>query len=69
MSDVIEIERAANGAVARVWLNRPDIRNAFNEDSIAALARAFAGFAAEPGLRAVVLGGRGKAFCAGTGQR
>ena len=65
MSDVIEIERAANGAVARVWLNRPDIRNAFNEDSIAALAQAFAGFAAEPGLRAVVLGGRGKAFCAG----
>ena len=65
MSDVIEIERAANGAVARVWLNRPDIRNAFNEDSIAALARAFAGFASEPGLRAVVLGGRGKAFCAG----
>jgi len=65
MSDVIEIERAANGAVARVWLNRPDIRNAFNEDSIAALAQAFAGFAAEPSLRAVVLGGRGKAFCAG----
>ena len=65
MSDVIEIERAANGAVARVWLNRPDIRNAFNEDSIAALAQAFAGFAAEAGLRAVVLGGRGKAFCAG----
>ena len=65
MSDVIEIERAANGAVARVWLNRPDIRNAFNEDSIAALAQAFAGFAEAPGLRAVVLGGRGKAFCAG----
>ncbi|MEO6743030.1 MAG: enoyl-CoA hydratase/isomerase family protein [Caldimonas sp.] len=65
MSDVIEIERAANGAVARVWLNRPDVRNAFNEDSIAALALAFADFAAEPGLRAVVLGGRGKAFCAG----
>ena len=65
MSDVIEIERTANGAVARVWLNRPDIRNAFNEESIAALARAFAGFASEPGLRAVVLGGRGKAFCAG----
>ena len=63
MSDVIEIERT--GPVARVWLNRPDIRNAFNEDLIAALSRAFAGFADEPGLRAVVLGGRGKAFCAG----
>ncbi len=63
MSDVIEIERT--GPVARVWLNRPDIRNAFNEESIAALARTFAGFADEPALRAVVLGGRGKAFCAG----
>jgi methylglutaconyl-CoA hydratase len=63
MSPVLEIER--DGAVARVWLNRPDIRNAFNEDSIAALARTFAAFADDDGLRAVVLGGRGKAFCAG----
>jgi len=67
VSDVIQIER--DGAVARVWLNRPDIRNAFNEDSIAALAQAFAGFAATPELRAVVLGGRGKAFCAGADRR
>ena len=65
MSDVIEIERSGNGAVARVWLNRPDVRNAFNEDSIGELARVFAGFSEEAGLRAVVLGGRGKAFCAG----
>jgi methylglutaconyl-CoA hydratase len=63
MSDVLEIERA--GAVARVWLNRPDVRNAFNEDSIAALARTFADLARDDGLRVVVLGGRGKAFCAG----
>ena len=63
MSDVLEIER--DGGVARVWLNRPDIRNAFNEDSIAALARTFAAFADDDAIRAVVLGGRGKAFCAG----
>ena len=63
MSDVLEIER--DGAVARVWLNRPDIRNAFNEDSIAALAQTFAALALDDGVRAVVLGGRGKAFCAG----
>jgi methylglutaconyl-CoA hydratase len=62
MSDVLEIER--DGGVARVWLNRPDIRNAFNEDSIAALARTFAAFADDDAIRAVVLGGRGKAFCA-----
>ena len=63
MSDVIQIER--DGAVARVWLNRPDIRNAFNEDSIAALAKTFAALAGDAGVRAVVLSGRGKAFCAG----
>ena len=63
MSDVLEIER--DGPVARVWLNRPDIRNAFNEDSIAALAKTFAAFADDDDVGAVVLGGRGKAFCAG----
>ena len=63
MSDVLQIER--DGAVARVWLNRPDIRNAFNEDSIAALAKTFAALAGDAGVRAVVLSGRGKAFCAG----
>jgi methylglutaconyl-CoA hydratase len=63
MSGVLEIER--DGAVARVWLNRPDIRNAFNEDSIASLAQTFAALAVDAGVRAIVLGGRGKAFCAG----
>lgn len=51
--------------VARVWLNRPEVRNAFNDDVIAELQAAFAGFAADAELRAVVLGGHGKAFCAG----
>ena len=43
MSEVLQVERA--GPVARVWLNRPDVRNAFNDDLIAELARGFAGFA------------------------
>jgi methylglutaconyl-CoA hydratase len=51
--------------VAEVWLNRPDVRNAFNDGVIAELSAAFRGFAEEPDLRAVVLGGHGKAFCAG----
>ncbi len=63
MTTMLEIERA--GHVARVWLNRPDVRNAFNEGVIVELAAAFAGFAADASLRAIVLGGRGKAFCAG----
>ena len=59
----LEIERDAH--VARVWLNRPDVRNAFNDGVIAELHAAFAGFAGDASLRVVVLGGRGKAFCAG----
>ena len=63
MSDVLQVER--EGAVARVWLNRPDMRNAFNERSIAELARVFAELSVDDALRVIVLGGRGKAFCAG----
>jgi methylglutaconyl-CoA hydratase len=51
--------------VAEVWLNRPDVRNAFNDGVIAELTAAFRELGADPGLRAIVLGGRGKAFCAG----
>ena len=51
--------------VAELWLNRPDVRNAFNDGVIAEMRAAFAAFAADAELRVVVLGGRGKAFCAG----
>jgi methylglutaconyl-CoA hydratase len=54
-----------DGPVARVFLNRPEVRNAFNDDVIAALADTFARLGADPALRAIVLGGHGKAFCAG----
>ena len=62
--NTLEIERRSPH-VATVWLNRPDVRNAFNDEVIGELASAFAGFAADADLRCVVLGGRGKAFCAG----
>ena len=51
--------------VAEVWLNRPEVRNAFNEGVIAELTQAFRSLGADPALRAIVLGGHGKAFCAG----
>jgi methylglutaconyl-CoA hydratase len=51
--------------VAEVWLNRPDVRNAFNDAVIAELTQTFAQLASEPQLRVVQLGARGKAFCAG----
>jgi methylglutaconyl-CoA hydratase len=54
----------ANG-VARVWLDRPEIRNAFDDALIAALTQTLRELDADEGVRAVVLGGNGPAFCAG----
>ena len=51
--------------VAEVWLNRPEVRNAFNDGVIAELTAAFRTLGADVGLRAIVLGGHGKVFCAG----
>ena len=53
------------GHVARVMLARPEVRNAFNDALIAELADTFAALAHDASVRAVVLGGEGKAFCAG----
>ncbi|RME00767.1 MAG: hypothetical protein D6812_09185, partial [Deltaproteobacteria bacterium] len=46
-------------------LNRPDVHNAFNEALIAELTECFTSIATKPEVRAVVLFGHGKSFCAG----
>jgi methylglutaconyl-CoA hydratase len=56
---------AIAGPVARVTLNRPEVRNAFNEGLIAELAAAFTELGQRTDLRAIVLAAEGKAFCAG----
>jgi methylglutaconyl-CoA hydratase len=53
------------GQIATVTLNRPDVRNAFNETMIAELTSAFTTLDARDDVRAVVLAANGKAFCAG----
>jgi methylglutaconyl-CoA hydratase len=53
------------GAVLRVTLNRPEVRNAFNPRLIAELNAVFGGLTAGGATRAVVLSGSGAAFCAG----
>ena len=53
------------GQVATVTLNRPDVRNAFNEAMIAELTAAFEALNGRDDVRAVVLAANGKAFCAG----
>ncbi len=60
----LEIRRPSRH-VAQVWLNRPDVRNAFNDGVIQELTTAFTQLGADTDLRAIVLGGHGKAFCAG----
>jgi enoyl-CoA hydratase len=54
------------GAVAYVRLERPEKRNALTGAMLARLSEIFAGVAARRDLRAVILSGAGKDFCAGT---
>jgi methylglutaconyl-CoA hydratase len=59
----LEIEQ--RGGVRWLWLNRPEVRNAFNETLIAEIAQAFADIESAMDTRVVVVAARGTAFCAG----
>ena len=63
MYETLEIERI--GPVATIWMNRPEVFNAFNEQLIADLSDACSMLDAEPAVRVVVLAGRGRHFSAG----
>lgn len=63
MTDRVTVELA--DGVAQVRLNRPDKRNALDRDMFQAIADTGERLKSEPGLRAVVLGGEGRSFCAG----
>jgi methylglutaconyl-CoA hydratase len=60
---LVRIER--DGTRARVTMNRPDVRNAFNAELIAALRDAFTSLSADAGVRSIVLAGAGKTFSGG----
>ncbi|WP_431110338.1 enoyl-CoA hydratase/isomerase family protein [Variovorax paradoxus] len=51
--------------VARIWLDQPEARNAFDDIVIAELTQAFTDAGAQPQVKAIVLGANGPAFCAG----
>jgi len=51
--------------IARVTLNRPEVRNAFDDVLIAELTKIFADIRNDKAIRAMVLAGNGPAFCAG----
>ncbi|MGV8898903.1 MAG: enoyl-CoA hydratase/isomerase family protein [Burkholderiaceae bacterium] len=63
MYETLEIERS--GQVATIWMNRPEVFNAFNEQLIADLGAACTLLDADQAVRVVVLAGRGRHFSAG----
>ena len=56
---------ACDGAVARITLTQPEVRNAFSDAVIAEITAAFLEVGARSEVRAVVLAAEGPAFCAG----
>ncbi len=57
------------GAVATVTLNRPDVRNAFNDKVILEVTATFKDLGARADVRCIVLAANGTAFCAGADLR
>lgn len=53
------------GNVARITLNRPEHGNALGKDEAKAILRAAIEFEADPRVRAVLITGTGRMFCAG----
>ena len=59
------VETARDNSILIVTLNRPDVRNAVDASTAAALAEVFRSFDADETLRVAVLTGAGATFCAG----
>jgi enoyl-CoA hydratase/carnithine racemase len=66
--DTVLSQLGAEG-VRTIMLNRPDSLNAMNRQLIDDVARAFEDANADPGTRAVIFTGAGKAFCAGDDRK
>lgn len=59
----LEIEQ--RGGVASIWMNRPDVHNAFDENLIGELTEALRQLQSDPEARIIILSGRGSSFSAG----
>lgn len=59
------LEVTKHSGVARVTLNRPELRNAFDDELIKRLHGAFDDISRDGSVRVMVLAGNGPAFCAG----
>jgi len=61
--ETIEIKR--ENKFATIWLNRPELHNAFNIKMVQELTKAFTELEEESNIRLIILRGRGKSFCSG----
>src|ERR1700693_5357011 len=64
-SDFQFLQLEYRAGCATVWLNRPERHNAFHEGLLAELPRCLALLSQQESVRAIVLAGRGRSFCAG----
>jgi enoyl-CoA hydratase/carnithine racemase len=67
MSEAFEAVR--EGHLLRVWLNRPERRNALDTTALETIAAFFEALQRDFETRVVILGGRGASFCAGADLR
>jgi methylglutaconyl-CoA hydratase len=63
--DYETIEVHASNGVSVLWLNRPEVRNAFNETMIGEITSALDALDKDESVRVVAIAARGPAFCAG----
>ncbi|MEY4711740.1 MAG: hypothetical protein RIS88_1190 [Pseudomonadota bacterium] len=59
------LDLRSDAGIATVTLNRPEVRNAFNDEVIAELTAVFLELGQRPDVRCIVLAANGTAFCAG----
>ena len=65
MMDYKHITIDLKDGVCTLWLNRPQVRNAFNEEMIQEIIDQLEALADDPDCRVLVFKGKGSAFCAG----
>jgi isohexenylglutaconyl-CoA hydratase len=65
LPDTAHIRLEARGPVLRLWLNRPELRNAMSAQMVREILATFAAIREDRGVRVVMLRGAGGTFCAG----
>jgi len=63
--DLTDIIYKKDGPIARVILNRPQVRNSFTHETQKQLRAIWKDFDADPNLRVAIISGMGESFCAG----